>query len=171
MIDFSAEIQKTLQKGAKMGWSYIEIPMAIAQQLKPDYRQFYRVRGEIDGQSFAGLALTPVGDGDYILPLNGQMRKLLRKRVGDVLFLRLEEDQDFNIEIPEDLAACLLEDGNLMERFTALPKSHRNYFIKYINEAKTEPTRTKRLTMTVEALMLEIDFGAMIRLNKSRKQQ
>lgn len=172
MIDFSAEILKSAQKGAMMGWSYVEVPKAIAQQMKPDYKQVYRVRGEIDGQSFAGLALTPVGEGDYILPINGRMRKLLKKGTGDILFLSLQEDKDFKIEMPEDLELCLLDDeADLMVRFMALPKSHRNYFIKHINDAKTEPTRTKRIAMTVEAMVLELDFGAMIRLEKSRRQQ
>ena len=166
------EILKSAQKGAMMGWSYIELPKVIAQQIKPDYKQVYRVRGEIDGQPFAGLALTPAGEGDYILPINGRMRKLLKKGVGDILFLSLEEDKDFKIEIPEDLELCLLDDeGDLMGRFMALAKSHRNYFIKHINEAKTEPTRIKRIAMTVEAMVLELDFGAMIRLDKSRRQQ
>ncbi len=173
MVTFQTAILKAKQQGAAMlGWSYIEVPQTIAQQIKPDYKQVYRVRGEIDGQPFSGMALMPMGEGDYILPINGEMRKVLKKKVGDILSLRLEEDTDFKIEIPEDLEICLLDDEvDLMARFMALAKSHRNYFIKYINEAKTEPTRAKRIAMTVEAMILRIDFGAMIRLEKSRRQQ
>lgn len=154
-----------------VGWAYIDVPRAIAQQLKPDYKQVYRVRGEIDGHPFSGMALMPKGEGDYILAINGSMRKVLNKGVGDRLFLRLEEDKEFVIEVPEDLEICLLDDEtDLMERFMALAKSHRNYFIKYINDAKTEPTRAKRIAMTVEAMSLGMDFGAMIRLDKARRR-
>ena len=154
-----------------LGWAYVEVPHAIANRLKPDYKQVFRVRGEIDGHVFSGLALMPKGEGDYILAINGRMRKVLKKGVGDVLSLSLEEDRDFTIEMPEDLEVCLLDDeADLMARFMALAKSHRNYFIKYINEAKTEPTRAKRMAMTIEAMTLGLDFGAMIRLDKARRR-
>ncbi len=171
MVTFHAEILKSTQQGtAMLGWLYVEVPQAIAHQIKPNYKQVYRIRGEIDQQPFSGLAMMPKGDGDYILAINGKMRKVLKKGEGDVLLLCLEEDKDFKIEIPEDLEICLLdEEADLMDRFMALARSHRNYFINYINEAKTEPTRTKRIAMTVEAMTLRMDFGAMIRLDKSRR--
>lgn len=172
MITFQAEIQRAENLGAAMaGWAYVEVPHAIANQIKPDYKQVYRVRGEIDGRAFTGLALMPKGEGDYYLAINRAMRGELRKDVGDALTLCLEEDRDFEIIMPEDLEICLLEEeDDLMGKFMALAKSHRNYFIKYIKEAKTEPTRTRRIAMTVEAMVLGIDFGAMIRLDKSRRR-
>lgn len=173
MVTFQAEILRSETQGtAMLGWAYVEVLQAVAFQIKPNYKQVYRVRGEIDGHAFSGLALMPKGEGDYILAINGAMRKILKKGVGDVLSLILEEDKDFTIEMPEDLEVCLLDDeADLMDRFMALAKSHRNYFIKYINEAKTEPTRTKRIIMTVEAMTLGLDFGAMIRLDKARRQR
>src|SRR5690606_8181662 len=136
-----------------------------------DYKQTFRVRGQIDGHPFNGLALMPKGEGDYYLAINATMRRVLGKGVGDPLLLHLEEDVDFKITMPEDLEICLLEEeGDLMDKFMALAMSHRNYFIKYITDAKTEPPRTKRIAMTVEAMVLGIDFGAMIRLDKSRRR-
>lgn len=173
MVAFQAEIRKADSQGAAMvGWAYVEIPYAIANRIKPDYKQVYRVRGQIDGHVFSGLALMPMGEGDYFLAINGTMRRMLKKRIGDTLALVLEEDKGFRINIPEDLESCLLdEDGDLMEKFMAMAKSHRNYFIKYIAGAKTEPTRTKRIAMTVEAMALGLDFGAMVRLDKARRQK
>ncbi len=172
MVDFEAEILRAEMQGAAMaGWAYVDVPRAIAERIKPGYKQVYRVRGELDGQPFNGMALMPKGAGDYFLAINGAMRRVLKKGVGDRLALRLEVDVDFAIEMPEDLEICLLDDeADLLGRFLALAKSHRNYFIKYINEAKTESTRTKRIAMTVEAMALELDFGAMIRLDKSRRR-
>lgn len=173
MITFQAEILRAENQGAAMaGWAYVKVPGTIANQIKPNYKQVYRIKGQIDGHAFAGLALMPMGDGDYYLAINGTMRKVLKKGIGDRLALALEEDKDFKISIPEDLEICLLdEDDDLMGKFMALAKSHRNYFIKYITDAKTEPTRTKRIAMTVEAMVLGLDFGAMIRLDKARRQQ
>lgn len=172
MVVFQAELLRSEEQGtAMLGWIYVDVPLAVAQQIKPDYRQVYRVKGIIDGHLFSGLALMPKGEGDYILAVNGSMRKVLKKGEGDVIFLQLEEDTAFRIDIPADLEICLSDsDLDLMSRFMALPKSHRNYFIKYINEAKTEPTRTKRIAMTVEAMELGLDFGAMIRLDKAKRR-
>lgn len=154
------------------GWAYVEVPRTIANRIKPGHKQSYRVRGQVDGHVFTGLALMPLGEGDYYLAINGTMRRVLHKGVGDTLAISLEEDKDFKITIPEDLEICLLdEDGDLMGKFMALAKSHRNYFIKYITDAKTEPTRTKRIAMTVEAMVEGLEFGAMIRLDKARRQQ
>ncbi|MBK1441462.1 DUF1905 domain-containing protein [Parapedobacter sp. ISTM3] len=171
-VEFQAAIHRSETHGAAMvGWAYVDVPYHIANQLKPDYRQAYRVRGEIDGHPFSGLSLMPKGEGDYFLAINAGMRKALRKGVGDVLVLRLEEDKDFVIEVPEDLEICLLDDeADLMGRFMALAKSHRNYFINHINGAKTAPTRAKRIAMTVEAMAMGLDFGAMIRLDKARRR-
>ena len=174
MVEFKALIERSGQQQgpAMMGWAYIDVPQTISERLKPGCRQVYRVRGEIDGQSFAGLALMPKGEGDYILAINGAMRRMLKKDVGDFISLRLEEDREFIIEMPEDLEICLSDDeGNLIERFNALPKSRRNYFLNHINGAKTEPTRARRITMTVEAMAMGLDFGAMIRLDKARRQR
>lgn len=169
-VNFTAVILKFEKKGEKSGWSYVDVPHGLANRIKAGEKKSFRVRGMIDGQVFAGMALVPMGGGDFILPVNGSMRKQLRKEAGDVLVLDLEEDKDFRIGLPEDLEICLLEEeAVLMERFMALAPSHRNYFIKYINEAKTETTRTKRIVMTVEAMALGLDFGAMIRLDKSRR--
>ncbi|MGV3763756.1 YdeI/OmpD-associated family protein [Parapedobacter sp.] len=173
MVTFQAEIRRAENQGAAMaGWAYVEVPQVIANHIKPGYKQVYRVRGQIDNCSFAGLALMPMGGGDYYLAINGAMRRELKKSIGDVLALALEEDKGFRITMPEDLEICLLdEEEDLMGKFMALAKSHRNYFIKYITDAKTEPTRTKRIAMTVEAMILGLDFGAMIRLDKARRQQ
>ena len=173
MVAFQAEIQLGESQGAAMvGWAFIDVPQAIAHQIKADYRQTYRVRGQIDGHAFDGLALMPKGEGDYYLAINATMRRILGKGIGDQLVLQLEEDVDFKITVPEDLEVCLLEEeGDLLDKFMSLTTSHRNYFIKYITDAKTVSTRIKRIAMTVEAMVLGTDFGAMVRLDKSRRNQ
>ncbi|MEH6305368.1 YdeI/OmpD-associated family protein [Olivibacter sp. CPCC 100613] len=169
MIIFQAEILKFSSKGEKSGWSYIEIPRDLAEQLKPGYRRSFRVRGKIDQEDIAGLALTPMGEGDFILALKASLRKKIRKEEGDIIQLELEEDTDFKMEIPEDLELCLCEDESWINQFLSLAMSHKHYFIRWINEAKTEATRTKRIALTVEAMEKQLDFGAMIRMDKARR--
>ncbi|HEY9559178.1 MAG TPA: YdeI/OmpD-associated family protein [Anseongella sp.] len=170
MVQFSAEIERFEKNGEKTGWFYIVVPEATARKIKADNRQFFRVRGTINGREFAGLGLIPTGDGGFILAVNAGIRKTLEAGLGDMLQLSVEEDTDFEITTPADLEICLADDPRLLENFMKFNKANRNYFINWINGAKTEPTRTRRIAMTVEAMELELDFGAMIRRDKARRQ-
>ncbi|MFW0718516.1 YdeI/OmpD-associated family protein [Pedobacter sp. N23S346] len=163
MIHIKAEIERFGQMGEKTGWSYIFIPATIANELKPDCKVSFRVKGKLDDLEIAGIATVPMGEGDFIIAINTTLRKKIRKEAGAKVELWLEEDLDFKIEMPADLEVCLAEDETLLTRFLQQPKSHQNYFIKWINEAKTEPTRTKRLIMTITAMEKQQDYGAMIR--------
>lgn len=172
MIAFETEIQKHGSHDDKSGWCYVEIPCELAKQLQPHGARSFRVRGTLDRLAIAGVALLPVGEGDFILPVNGTMRRQLGKAEGSRLALALELDADFKIEMPADMEAVLQQQGDgLFDRIMALTPSHRGYFIKYVEEAKTDATRTKRLAMTVEAMELGLDYGAMIRLSQSRNRE
>ena len=166
MITFEAEIERFSKMGEKTGWSYVTIPVEIASQIKPDCRKSFRVRGFLDAVPVAGLSFIPMGGGDFIMALNANLRKQLKKEEGTGLQLQLEEDEAFKIEMPEDLELCLIEERHCLGNFLNLPKSHQNYYINWLNTAKTEPTRVKRLTQIVIAMDKRQTFSEMMRSNK-----
>lgn len=166
MIHIKAEIERFEQMGEKTGWSYVFIPAAIANEIKPDCKVSFRVKGKLDDLEIAGIATVPMGEGDFIIAINATLRKKIKKEAGAKVELWLKEDRDFKIEMPADLEICLAEDEMLLTRFLQQPKSHQNYFIKWINDAKTEKTRTKRLVMTIDAMEKLQDYGTMIRESK-----
>ena len=55
-----------------------------------------------------------------------------------------------DLEIPEQLASAFLKNKKAAATFQTLPPSHRKEYIQWINEAKTDPTREKRIRTTVE---------------------
>lgn len=169
MIHFKAEIERFEQMGEKTGWSYVFIPATKANKIKPECKTSFRVKGKIDDVEIAGMATMPMGEGDFIIALRSELRKQLGKEAGAAVEIYLEEDKNFKIDMPEDLEMCLMDEEHLMSTFLSFSKSHQNYFIKWINEAKTEVTRTKRLAMTVTAMYKKQDFGAMIRESKANK--
>lgn len=169
MITFKAEIERFSEMGEKTGWTYIFVPFHTANQIKADFRKSYRVKGKLDQVDISGLALVPMGEGDFIIALNSNLRKKLKKEKGAVVEVSIEEDKDFKIEMPEDLELCLTDEPQLLERFLDLPKSHQNWYINWLNGAKTEPTRTKRLVRIVNAMDKEWDFGTMMREGKPPK--
>lgn len=169
MVTFNVEIEKYEANGEKTGWSYVFIPQEIAIQIKANNRRSFRVKGLIDEVVVNGLSLIPIKEDGFILALNQSLRKALKKEVGVKVELTLAFDADFEIEMPEDLELCLVQEDELLSIFLTLPKSHRNYFINWLNTAKTEITRTKRLIMIVDAMAKKYDFGTMIRTAKLKE--
>lgn len=165
-VTFKAEIERYGEMGEKTGWSYVFIPKDLANEIKPDCKKSFRLKGKIDHLEIGGMATVPIGEGNFIIALKASLRKQLRKEMGAVVNLELEEDKDFKIEIPEDLELCLSDEQHLMDGFMKLPMSHRNWYINWLNSAKTEPTRTKRLVKIVSAMDRGMTFGEMMREGK-----
>ncbi|WP_342647240.1 YdeI/OmpD-associated family protein [Mucilaginibacter sp. CSA2-8R] len=169
MVTFTAIILKLGQQGEKTGWVYIDIPADLAGQLKPGYKKSFRVRGTLDNLKIAGIAVMPMGGGNFILPLKADIRKGIRKGEGAMLQVSLEEDVDFKLEVPDDVNDCLADDPEAFAYFNSLPESHRRYFVNWINSAKTMPTRVKRIAQTCHAMANHLDYAQMIRLGRSKE--
>jgi uncharacterized protein YdeI (YjbR/CyaY-like superfamily) len=65
--------------------------------------------------------------------------------------------------MPADLQECFDDEPEAAAYFDSLAKSRQGYFIKWINEAKTEQTRAIRIAHTINATLRQMDYGAMIR--------
>lgn len=167
MINFTTTIQKFDRKGEKTGWSYLEISSKQAQRLKPGCRVSFRVKGTIDKHEISGVALLPMGDGNFIMPFNAAMRKATGKSAGATVRVSLEVDEK-GYQLNKDLIACLRADPIAYDFFKTLPGAHQRYFSKWIDSAKTPATKTKRLVMAVEALSRRMGYAEMIRANKGR---
>jgi hypothetical protein len=163
MVEFNTLILQFADQGEKTGWSYIDIPADIAQQLKPGNKKSFRVKGMLDGFAVAGMALMPMGEGNFIMALKAEVRKGIHKNAGAMLQVKIEEDKDFKIEIPDDLQECFDFEPDAVDFFYTLPKSHREYFIKWINESKTAETRNKRIVNTVNAMLRKWPYNVMLR--------
>jgi hypothetical protein len=166
MVTYTAIIAKFGDMGEKTGWTYIDIPADIAQQLKPGNRKSFRVKGTLDDFSIAGVAVMPMGEGNFILTLNADMRKGVRKREGAMLKVSIQEDVDFKLIVPDDVHECLADDPEALEYFNSLLESHRRYFVNWINSAKTIHTRARRIAQTCHAMANHMDYAQMIRAGK-----
>lgn len=168
MISLSCTLEKFDQKGEKSGWTYVLIPAETARQLNPESRKGFRVKGTIDRVTLTQTALLPLGEGDYILPVNSPMLKKLAKPLGAIVTLQLEKDNS-PLELDEELIACLEDEPKAMHFFNSLAPSHQRYFSKWVQEAKTRQTRDKRITQVVIGLGMSMDFGQMVRFFKDKR--
>lgn len=165
MIHFKATMKRFEKQGEKTGWTYIEIPADLAQQLKPGNRKEFKVKGKLDNHVINRVSLLPMGGGLFILPVNAVMRKAIGKRHGAMVTVQLTEDKTafvFNTDFME----CLADEPAAGDFFKTLPGSHQRYFSKWIDDAKTEQTKTKRIAQAVTALSKKQGYAEMIRSNK-----
>ncbi len=165
MICYQTIIKKFGAKGEKTGWTYIEIPAKISQQIYPNNKKSFRVKGKLDALEISGMALIPMGEGDFIMALKADVRKKIRKVHGAILKVELEHDKA-EYQLDADFVECLEDDANAKEYFYAQPKSHQNYFSKWIEAAKTLETKAKRITKAVSALSRKMNYAEMLREGK-----
>ena len=170
MVKFSTTILKFGQQGEKTGWTFITIAAKIAAQLKPNNKKSFRVKGKLDDYAIEKTALIPMGEGDFIMPLNANIRKAIRKQKGDTLKVQLETDAS-PILPPSELLECMADEPKALEHYNSLPQSHRNYFTKWIDSAKTDATKAKRIALVIRTMVNKMDFGAMLRLEREEKKK
>ena len=162
MIQFTTIIKKFNNQGEKTGWTYIEITAAVAEKLKPGNKRSFRVKGRLDNYTFENIALLPMGDGGFIMALNAGIRKQIRKSKGASIKVAIEAD-DSPVELNAELMECLADEPGSLSFFNELTPGHRKYFSNWINSAKTDTTKTKRIAQTLNALSNRMNYGEMIR--------
>ncbi len=162
MVYFVGTIKQFPEKGEKTGWYYLDITEDIAQQIKPGNKKAFRVKGKLDKHQIKQVNLMPMGQGNFILPVNATMRKAIRKSKGAMVDVQLTEDKAELVICPE-LLECLADEPIALRNFEKLVPSHKRYFNNWINSAKTDTTKAKRIARSVNALARGMDYGEMIR--------
>ena len=86
-----------------------------------------------------------------------------------MLKVKVEVDSQ-SPKISKELLACLADEPKALKVFNEFSPSHKLYFSKWIDGAKTEPTKTKRIAQAVSALSRGLDFGQMMRALRENLQ-
>jgi hypothetical protein len=167
MVQFTATIHRFGTQGEKTGWTYFEVPPDLAQELKPGNKKEFKVKGKLDAHPIKRVSLVPMGGGKFIFVLNATIRKAIGKKYGATVKVQLTEDKSEFI-FNKDFMECLNDEPAAKNFFQSLTGSHQRYFSKWIDEAKTEPTRTKRIAMSVNALAKKWGYGEMIRSSQGK---
>lgn len=167
MHTFKAIIQKFEKNGEKTGWSFIYIPIDVLEALSPNNRREFRVKGTLDKFPIERAAVMPIGNGEFIMPINATIRKGTHKAKGSTLTVRIEIDTKEYV-LNADFIECLEDAPHAYEFYKSLTKSHQNYFSKWIDSAKTEPTKSKRITQSIQALGMHLGYSEMMRMNKGK---
>ena len=165
MIAFTATLKQFAEQGEKTGWTYIEVPIDIAEKLKPGNKKSFRVKGLIDNYKIGGIALLPMGGGSFIMAVNAGMRKGIGKKKGAMVRVKLEEDKR-EFQFNKDFMDCMADEPVALQFFKTLPGSHQKYFSRWIDSAKTVETKARRIAWAVTALANKQGYGEMLRSHK-----
>lgn len=169
MVRFTTTLLQFQQMAEKTGWTYIEVPAKVAQKLKPGNKKAFRVKGTLDNYPIKSVAIMPMGGGSFILAVNAAMRKGIGKTKGARVKIALEADND---EIPMDaeFMECLQDEPEALAFFNSLPRGHRLYFSRWIESAKTAPTKAKRIAQALNGLAKGWGYSEMMRAEKMKKE-
>lgn len=139
-------IEKQTTKG---GWHYVVIEGIPAHHKKR--MGGIRVKGWIDRFELKQFNLLPMTGGNMMLPLNSVVRKKIGKQLGDTVEVVLYPD-DSEVEIPDDILACLAESEPALNFFLSLSGSNQKYYLDWIDSAKQIDTKAGRILTMMERL-------------------
>jgi uncharacterized protein YdeI (YjbR/CyaY-like superfamily) len=169
MLRFNTTIKRFAKQGEKTGWSYILLMEEHLIALKRTTRTAFRISGKIDNHPIEKLAAMSMGDGTFIVSINATIRKAIKKQAGAEVELKIAVDNE-PIKLDEEFMDCLQDEPKALDYFNTLNTGHKNYFSKWIESAKTEPTKAKRIAMAVNALQKSWGFPEMLRANKKENE-
>lgn len=91
--------------------------------------------------------------GEFMLGLNRAVREAAGAEAGDRVEVNLELDTaPREVEVPQALADALAADSDAREAFDRLAYTHRKEYARWIEEAKRDETRKRRLAQALEML-------------------
>jgi hypothetical protein len=90
---------------------------------------------------------------EYLLGLSRAVRDGAGVQAGDTVEVALQLDTaPREVEPPEELAKALADDPVARAAFDGLAYTHRKEYARWIEEAKREDTRQRRVTQAIEML-------------------
>ena len=91
--------------------------------------------------------------GEFLLGLNREVREGVGANAGDSVEVEIGLDPSRReVEVPEALARALDRDQVARARFDALAYTHRKEYARWIEDAKRDETRRRRVEQALEML-------------------
>jgi Bacteriocin-protection, YdeI or OmpD-Associated/Domain of unknown function (DUF1905) len=109
------------------------------------------VLATVNGHTFRTTLFTM--GGRALLGLNREVREAAGVETGEEVSVELDRDKEpRTVEVPSDLAAALEADPTVRETFAGLSYTHRKEYVRWVEDAKRDETRTRRIAKSIELL-------------------
>ena len=133
----------------KSGGMYILVPFDVEKEYG---KKRVKIIAKIESETYRGL-LTRMGSPDHVLIILKEIREKIGKTVGDIINVEVEEDTKPRVIIvPKDLQKLLDENPNIKAFFQTLSYTHQKEYVQWIEGAKKEETRIRRLNKAIELM-------------------
>lgn len=145
IVDGTFKIEKFSSKG---GWTYVLFP-----HLEPNKKAPFgwrNVFGTIDNLVIENYNLQPFGNGQLFLPLNAQIRKSLKKDVGENVTIKLFETK-LTIEDIAEIVNCFKTDEKAFSRWQKMSDANKSKTLHHIFRAKNEDEKAQRILAFIES--------------------
>lgn len=106
-------------------------------------KKHVRTKGTINGYHYGSLCLMPLGDRTHYLAIKKEIRKAIRKDVGDIVEIVLEKD-DAELKIPAELKEAFEASPEAKALFDSFSYSAKKYYTEHVGEAKRQEIKDKR---------------------------
>ena len=134
------------------GGAFAEVPFDV-EEVFGDKRP--QVRVTMCGESFV-WRLIKMGGPHHIVGVPKGIRVKAGKDIGDSIEITVvADDTPREVVVPPDLEAALVPEPVARAFFDALSYTHRKEYVRWIESAKREETRVRRVEKTVEMLKAE----------------
>lgn len=127
------------------------------------------IRGTIDGHPFE-RTLLPLGDGRHYFMLNAKMMKAIRKKMGDEVYIEIEEKENTSykeVELPDYFLMELEENPSAKAEYELSNPSAKRWVLQFITEPKSADAKAKRILKALEVL----ERNHRIRLEKENTKK
>ncbi len=136
----------TILKAEGLNATGIRVPAEVISPLGTQKRP--KVKVTVNGYTYRST-VAPYGDV-FMLPLSQERREAAGVQAGDEVEVTLELDlEPRTVEVPEDLRAALLDKAGALEAFEGLSYTRRKEFVRQVEEARAQETRTRRISNIV----------------------
>lgn len=132
----------------KGGWTYAEISEIPRSDMPFGV---VKVKGTIDSYEIKCYTLMPMGNGNLLLAIKADIRKLIGKEAGDYVHIKLFADNSA-FEIPEEFKQHLEDEPGALKAFISRKRWEQKMCCDWIFSAKREETKRERIIKTLYRL-------------------
>jgi hypothetical protein len=144
---FAARLESVGPSGA---WTYLTLPFDVETTFGTRAR--LAVKGTINDYPFQS-SVFPDGKGRHTLMVNKAMQRGAKAAPPEKVQVVLEPDTiPRMVAVPRDLKKLLARNRQAGEFFTGLAPSHQKAYVEWIESAKKDETRQRRLEKSVALL-------------------
>ena len=145
------KFKATLQRPDGVGtWHYVDTPIQVEKEF--GVKGKLPVCGKVNGVAFTST-LMPRGNGEHYLVLDKSIRTQANIELGGSVELEISKDiSKREVSLPADFKESLLTNQRANAYFESLAYSHKKAYVGWVNDAKKDAARQRRIEKAVNLL-------------------